>query len=740
MSKSKSVKQAEIVKYFSTLAGPLTKIKNKDYSVTFKKLVDQDTSFNKYWARAVAYGALCLVILFNAIALHPSHWIIRIRPDSDQRLMNLIMLICLGFLQAFVLIGTLSAARSTVKARNPMPVTPPKKLRVAFVTTRAPGEPIELVENTLRAACRVQYKRGLVDVWLLDETDEPELKALCEKLGVRHFSRKGIEQWNTPKPESKVLAKVVAGRILWAATFGRKAPYQKQPTPNAFLAARTKHGNFNAWRAYLAQNSIAYDILAGVDTDHVPQPNYLQRVLGYFRDPNVAYVVGPQVYGNYTSGLNGLVTRWAESQASFFQSTIQRAGNASTSPMFVGTNYAVRMPVLDQIGGFQPCITEDMATGLAIHSNRNPETNKRWKSIYTPDVLAIGEGPDSWGPYFTQQWRWAAGTFDTWRKSVWRVFYKLTFPAMVHYFLMLTYYPIAAMTWLLGFISSIVYLITGATAILAPWSVFVSLYGMTVVMQMSLYFWNRRFNVSPHEPQGSYGVAGMMASVVTAPIYFSALTGILLGKKASFVVTTKGGSNLDRLKTFKTHIIWSLLLIGFITYGYRHDHTHPAMMIWIYTLLAICLLPVVLGMLRTLLASPPRFSREAIVNGLRLQKNRTFGRAASTLNSAVRYTKRSKVLLPDMSIIREWLTNMSLPVIGKSASQTVFASDAIEGAHRAEATRIESAQTGGSEVSDRDEISDGKELTTHAKSQVNFIDNGRGTLYVINKEGEYRGL
>ena len=196
------------------------------------------------------------------------------------------------------------------------------------------------------------------------------------------------------------------------------------------------------------------------------------------------------------------------------------------------------MDVLDQIGGFQPCITEDMATGLAIHSRRNPATGRRWKSVYTPDVLAIGEGPSSWGPYFTQQWRWAAGTFDTWRRMAWRVFFKLSPGAMVHYFLMLTYYPMVALTWLLGIISSLTYLFTGATAILAPWVQFISLYLMTMVMQLSLYFWNRRYNVSPHEPEGSYGISGMVLSTLAAPIYFSALLGIFLGKKPHFVVTT----------------------------------------------------------------------------------------------------------------------------------------------------------------------------------------------------------
>lgn len=582
---------------FSTLAGPFQKMATPaDYRVDFINVLSYDRRLYRYWARAVAYGAFAFVIIFGSILLQPSHWIITQQPDSPDYYGNLVMLACLVLLLAFMTIGTFSATRSTLKAKDPIVVRPPKKLRVAFATTRAPGEPIEMVRTTLQAAKEVRYRDGTVDVWLLDETADKQLKAMCKELSVHYFSRRGIPAWNTPKPHPRRVKRALM-MLAHRLSFGKVAQPKKARRPNPFLAAKSKHGNFNAWRRHLAKKGVTYDILAGVDTDQVPEPNYLERLLGYFRDKDVAYAVGPQVYGNYGPGMKGLVARWAESQASFFQSTIQRAGNASNSPMFVGTNYAIRMSALDQIGGFQPCITEDMATGLAIHASKNPETGNRWKSVYTPDVLAIGEGPDYWAPYFTQQWRWAAGTFDTWKRMVWRLFYKLPPRVMLHYFLMLTYYPMTAVTWLLGVVSSMVYLTTGATAVIAPWNQFVSLYMMLVVMQLSLYFWNRRFNVSPHEPEGSYGVSGMVLSTITAPIYLSALIGIILGKKANFVVTTKGGSeNPDRLPAFRTHLQWFALLTVGVTYGYTHAHSHPAMLVWVATLMIICLTPPILSL------------------------------------------------------------------------------------------------------------------------------------------------
>lgn len=566
---TRTKEQFERMRYFSQLAGPLrTPDVDSPYRVHFLNLGSSDNFVYQYWVRVIAYGALVLALAFAYMLFQPNHWIVFSQTNPVTRIENWIMLGCLALLQIFAIAGTLSAARATVRAANPVPVVPPKNLRVAFVTTRAPGEPVEMVRTTLEAAKRVQNIGGSVDVWLLDETNDKELHAVCDDLNVRYFSRNGIKKYNTIKGG------------------------------NPFFAGRSKHGNFNSWLDHLKKHKIDYDLLAGVDTDQVPEPNFLERLLGYFRDPDVAYVVGPQVYGNYRPGLRGLVARWAESQASFFQSTIQRAGNATNSPMFVGTNYAVRMKALRQIGGFQPCITEDMATGLAIHGKRNLDTGKRWKSVYTPDVLAIGEGPGFWGPYFTQQWRWAAGTFDTWRRMGISTLFRLPPRILLHYILMLTFYPMAALTWLLAIVSSLLYLFTGATAIQAPWDKFISLYMMSLVMQLSLYFWNRRYNVSPHEPGGSFGISGMILSTLTAPIYLSALIGTILGRRAHFVVTTKGAeqTNPDGWSAFRLHLGWAVLMSIGLVYGLLHGHAHPAMLVWAVSILVICLAPVTLGM------------------------------------------------------------------------------------------------------------------------------------------------
>ena len=105
---------------------------------------------------------------------------------------------------------------------------PPRPgLRIAFITCFVPGkEPIDMLETTLRAMLETRYPH---DTWVLDEGNDPDVIRLCRRLGIHHFSRKGIERYNQP-----------SGPFL----------------------ARTKAGNHNAWRD---AHESRYDAVAQLD-------------------------------------------------------------------------------------------------------------------------------------------------------------------------------------------------------------------------------------------------------------------------------------------------------------------------------------------------------------------------------------------------------------------------------------------------------------------------------------------
>ena len=275
------------------------------------------------------------------------------RPPTDSYLL-LLAAMAVGsiVMQLFLLVNVLTVSRACLAARDPVPVEPDPSLRVAFLTTIVPGkEPIELAERTLRAATRIIYD-GPFDVWLLDEGDSDDVKRMCARLGVRHFTRKG------------------RGHL---------------ELQTGIFALNTKHGNYNRW---LREHAGDYDVIMFVDTDHVPLPIMAERLLGYFRDPDVAFVVAPQFYGNQDSR----VTRWAESAQYLFHSVIQRAGNRRGCAMLVGHQRG------DPHGRDQDRITPTPsprtwrpACGSTPARTRPPAG--RWRSVYTPDLVAVGEGP-----------------------------------------------------------------------------------------------------------------------------------------------------------------------------------------------------------------------------------------------------------------------------------------------------------------------------------------------------------
>jgi cellulose synthase/poly-beta-1,6-N-acetylglucosamine synthase-like glycosyltransferase len=536
---------------FSQLSGPVTDPPQDAPSrIRYRRLPNTRSLRSVLGASMVIAAQMALFVWI----LLPRHWPL-VGEDPVLEISALVMLCSIYIIEWFRLVNVSTLGLATALARDPVPVRAEPGSRVAFLTTIVPGkEPLELVRRTLEAALRIRHD-GMFHVWLLDEGDDPEVRQMCAEIGVLHFSRRGVETWNQPRGSFK---------------------------------AKTKHGNYNSW---LEAHGSAYDFWLSVDTDHVPLPSFAERMLGYFRDPNVAFVVGPQVYGNY----DNFVTKSAESQQFVFHGLIQRMANFFRCPMFVGTNNAVRIAALREIGGLRDSITEDMATSLAWHSARNPLTGKRWTSVYTPDVLAVGEGPSSFTDFFAQQYRWSRGTFEALRGHLWRCLPGLGLGSKLHYLLISSYYPSAAVGWVLGAVNCLLYLILGTTGVRVQPQAWLAIYVDLALVQFCFYASNRKHNVSPHEPKGSSGVAGMFISVLAAPVYVAALFGTLTGRKASFVVTPKGDSQSpDGVRTFARHLRWAALFAAGLAASLWIDHPQSSLRLWSIALILVCLTPALI--------------------------------------------------------------------------------------------------------------------------------------------------
>jgi hypothetical protein len=499
--------------------------------------------------------------------LLPSDWPVLRGGEYVRDVVAIAGLVVMVGLQVVVALRTWTLAYFAAHARDPIPMRPQPGLRVAVLTTIVPGkEPVELVMTTLRAMTRIRHD-GPMDVWLLDEGDDPEVRRRCEEIGVRHFSRKGRPEWNQPS-----------------------GPFR----------AKTKHGNHNAWRQ---EHELDYDVVAQMDPDHVPYPNFLERVLGYFADPDTAFVVAPQVYGNLTESF---VARGAAELAYIFHGIIQRGANGLRAPLLIGTNHLYRPSAFRQIGGYQDSIIEDHLTSMVIYSAVNPVTGHHWRGVYTPDILAVGEGPATYADFFSQQKRWAYGIWEIARRHSPRLLPRLGgLGQRLSFFGLQSHYPTTAIAWVGGIFLSAMYLVGGVTATDLPLAVWAALFPLNLIVGFGFFQFMRRFNLAEHERK-SWGLTGMVLELITAPVYVTAAAAQVAGRRLVYVVTAKGSAaTADSIRSFRAHLGWAAIAGGSLLAGVALHHTYPSLYYWAGFALLVSAAPVALLVLRrtTALAS-----------------------------------------------------------------------------------------------------------------------------------------
>ncbi len=249
--------------------------------------------------------------------------------------------------------------------RRPVEMEVPEGLKVAVVTTRVASEPVESFEKTLESMSQISY---LHDSYLLDEEDNEDAKLLCEKWGVVHFSRKGNPTYNQSS-----------------------GPFQ----------AKTKGGNLNSW---LFEFGSQYDFVSFLDPDHIPIPEFLHKVLGYFSNPKVAFVQAPQVLHNIE---DSWIARGAAEQSYFFYGPVMMGLFGIGCCVVNGSHSTFRVKELFSIRGESYAVhdADDMLTSIRIHAARKT-------GVYVPEVLAAGLAPDTWTEFSKQQRRWAYSMFQ----------------------------------------------------------------------------------------------------------------------------------------------------------------------------------------------------------------------------------------------------------------------------------------------------------------------------------------
>ena len=187
--------------------------------------------------------------------------------------------------------------------------------------------------------------------WLLDDGRRPEMRELAELAGARYLTR----------PDN----------------------------------SHAKAGNINA-----ALPRTEGELVLMLDADHVPMPDALDAMVGYFDEERVGLVQSPHDFFNHDSVQHYVVGRHEQS---LFYRVVCPGKDRHGAAYWCGSAALIRREALLDIGGVATeTIAEDFHTTIRLQRHG-------WETRYHDEVLVQGLAPHDLDGYLLQRDRWARG-------------------------------------------------------------------------------------------------------------------------------------------------------------------------------------------------------------------------------------------------------------------------------------------------------------------------------------------
>ena len=225
------------------------------------------------------------------------------------------------------------------------PATPGRTVDVYVCTY---DEPHEVIAATLAGCRALTYPHT---TYLLDDGKRPEMAELARLAGAEYLTR----------PDN----------------------------------SHAKAGNINA-----ALSRTEGELVLMLDADHVPMPDALDAMVGYFDDERMALVQSPHDFFNHDSVQHYVVGRHEQS---LFYRVVCPGKDRHGAAYWCGSAALIRRQALLEIGGVATeTIAEDFHTTIRMQRHG-------WKSRYHDEVLVQGLAPHDLDGYLLQRDRWARG-------------------------------------------------------------------------------------------------------------------------------------------------------------------------------------------------------------------------------------------------------------------------------------------------------------------------------------------
>jgi len=277
------------------------------------------------------------------------------------------MFCLLLFVAELYAIGTLVLAYfQTIKIRDRKPVDlslyPQDQWPKVDIYIPTYNEDVEIVRKTTLCALAIEYPADKKQVYVLDDgraekykARREELRQVCEELGATMLTRDNNDH--------------------------------------------AKAGNINT-----AFKCTGGDLVLILDCDHMPVRQFLMHTVGFFFNPQVAFVQTPHWFYNPDPFERNLLTRGKIPVGNeLFYKVLQKGNDFWNAAFFCGSAAVIRKEYALQVGGIATeTVTEDCHTAFRLHS-------LGYESIYYDKIMVAGLAPEKFSAYVGQQVRWARG-------------------------------------------------------------------------------------------------------------------------------------------------------------------------------------------------------------------------------------------------------------------------------------------------------------------------------------------
>lgn len=214
---------------------------------------------------------------------------------------------------------------------------------------------------------------------------------------------KSLEAIDYPNFEVVVIDNNTTDPDMWRPV----ARYCRGRDKVRFLHVETEGFKAGALNHAITELEPDVEIVGIIDADYLAEPDYLERTVGYFANPNVAFVQTPQDYREYEG--DPYLTACYDAYKYFFKSSMP-SRNQRNSIIFSGTMGLIRRSALEEIGRWPEwCITEDAETSLRM-------LKAGYEGVYIDQSMGRGIMPLTFSAFKRQRYRWCFGGIQILRR------------------------------------------------------------------------------------------------------------------------------------------------------------------------------------------------------------------------------------------------------------------------------------------------------------------------------------